>query len=113
MVTTTHSRPRRRTALALALALCFAAGAQAQTNTAGAVTGRASSGDTLTISNPATGYSRTITVGADGSSSPETVGKYCKAILEAGGSRPAMESFKEFRGREPQLDALLRHQGMA
>ena len=67
MVTTTHSRPRRRTALALALALCFAAGAQAQTNTAGAVTGRASSGDTLTISNPATGYSRTITVGADGS----------------------------------------------
>ena len=34
-------------------------------------------------------------------------------ILEAGGSRPAMESFKAFRGREPSLDALLRHQGMA
>ena len=29
------------------------------------------------------------------------------------GSRTAMESFKAFRGREPQLDALLRHQGMA
>ncbi|NDH54687.1 MAG: oligopeptidase A, partial [Betaproteobacteria bacterium] len=34
------------------------------------------------------------------------------AGLEAGGSRPAMESFKAFRGREPSLDALLRHQGM-
>ncbi|WP_342131457.1 M3 family metallopeptidase [Hydrogenophaga sp. OTU3427] len=39
--------------------------------------------------------------------------RYREAILEAGGSRPAMESFKAFRGREPQLDALLRHQGMA
>ena len=39
--------------------------------------------------------------------------KYREAILEAGGSRPAMESFKAFRGREPSLDALLRHQGMA
>ena len=43
----------------------------------------------------------------------ETGRKYRKAILEAGGSRPAMESFKAFRGREPSLDALLRHQGMA
>jgi oligopeptidase A len=39
--------------------------------------------------------------------------RYRAAVLEAGGSRPAMESFKAFRGREPQLDALLRHQGMA
>jgi len=39
--------------------------------------------------------------------------RYREAVLEAGGSRPAMESFKAFRGREPQLDALLRHQGMA
>ena len=39
--------------------------------------------------------------------------KYRQTILESGGSRPAMESFKAFRGREPQLDALLRHQGMA
>ncbi|WP_027016337.1 M3 family metallopeptidase [Comamonas composti] len=50
---------------------------------------------------------------ADGSPNPETGRKYRQAILEAGGSRPAMESFKAFRGREPQLDALLRHQGMA
>jgi oligopeptidase A len=38
--------------------------------------------------------------------------RYREAILEAGGSRPAMESFKAFRGREPGIDALLRHQGM-
>ncbi len=43
----------------------------------------------------------------------ETGRKYRHAILEAGGSRPAMESFKAFRGREPSIDALMRHQGMA
>jgi oligopeptidase A len=53
------------------------------------------------------------TAGADGEPSIETGRKYRQAILEAGGSRSAMESFKAFRGREPQLDALLRHQGMA
>ena len=42
----------------------------------------------------------------------ETGRKYRQAILEAGGSRPAMESFKAFRGREPSIDALMRHQGM-
>ena len=39
--------------------------------------------------------------------------RYREAILEAGGSRSAMENFKAFRGREPSIDALLRHQGMA
>jgi oligopeptidase A len=53
------------------------------------------------------------TAGADGLPNIETGRKYRQAILEAGGSRPAMESFKAFRGREPSLDALLRHQGMA
>ncbi len=33
-------------------------------------------------------------------------------ILAVGGSRPALESFKAFRGREPKVDALLRHSGM-
>ncbi len=51
--------------------------------------------------------------GKDGLPSVQTGRKYRQAILEAGGSRPAMESFKAFRGREPTLDALLRHQGMA
>jgi oligopeptidase A len=53
------------------------------------------------------------TAGENGLPSVETGRKYREAILEAGGSRPAMESFKAFRGREPTLDALLRHQGMA
>ncbi|HEX6706001.1 MAG TPA: M3 family metallopeptidase [Albitalea sp.] len=39
--------------------------------------------------------------------------RYREAVLEAGGSRTAMESFRAFRGREPRIDALLRHQGMA
>jgi len=53
------------------------------------------------------------TAGEDGLPSIETGRKYRQSILEAGGSRPAIESFKAFRGREPTLDALLRHQGMA
>ena len=53
------------------------------------------------------------TVRPDGTPDPATGRRYREAILEAGGSRPAMESFKAFRGREPTLDALLRHQGMA
>ena len=52
------------------------------------------------------------TAGDDGEPNVETGRRYRKEILEAGGSRPAMTSFKAFRGREPQLDALLRHQGM-
>ena len=50
---------------------------------------------------------------ADGTPSVETGRRYRQEILEAGGSRPAMESFKAFRGREPTVDALLRHSGMA
>lgn len=53
------------------------------------------------------------TAGKDGMPSVQTGRKYRQAILEAGGSRPAIDSFKAFRGREPTLDALLRHQGMA
>jgi len=53
------------------------------------------------------------TAGNDGLPNLQTGRKYREAILESGGSRPAMASFKAFRGREPTLDALLRHQGMA
>ena len=42
----------------------------------------------------------------------ETGRRYRQSVLETGGSRPAMESFKAFRGREPSIDALLRHQGL-
>lgn len=51
--------------------------------------------------------------GAQGVLNPEVGRRYREAILEAGGSRAAMENFKAFRGREPQIDALLRHQGMS
>jgi oligopeptidase A len=44
---------------------------------------------------------------------PETGRRFRTEILEVGGSRPALESFKAFRGREPTIDALLRHQGIA
>ena len=57
----------KRSALTVALGLCFVGGVQAQTNTAGAVSGSAASGDTITVSNPATGFSRTITVDSSGS----------------------------------------------
>ena len=49
----------------------------------------------------------------DGILSVPTGRRYRQEVLEVGGSRPAMESFKAFRGREPQIDSLLRHQGMA
>jgi oligopeptidase A len=43
----------------------------------------------------------------------DTGRRYREQILEAGGSRSALESFTAFRGRAPTIDALLRHQGMA
>jgi oligopeptidase A len=38
--------------------------------------------------------------------------RFWREILAVGGSRPALESFKAFRGRAPSPDALLRHNGM-
>ncbi|MBI1965730.1 MAG: M3 family metallopeptidase [Betaproteobacteria bacterium] len=43
---------------------------------------------------------------------PRTGGRFRDEILAVGGSRPALESFVAFRGREPKMDALLRHSGM-
>ena len=42
----------------------------------------------------------------------QTGARFWREILAVGGSRPAIESFKAFRGREPSPDALLRHNGM-
>lgn len=39
--------------------------------------------------------------------------RFLDSILAVGGSRPALDSFTEFRGRAPTIDALLRHSGMA
>ncbi len=38
--------------------------------------------------------------------------RFRKEVLAVGGSRPALDSFRAFRGREPSIDALLRHNGM-
>ena len=43
----------------------------------------------------------------------ETGARFRDEILSRGGSRAAAENFKAFRGRAPQIDALLRHSGMA
>ncbi len=44
---------------------------------------------------------------------PEVGHRFWSEILAQGGARPAIDSFKAFRGREPTIDALLRHNGMA
>jgi len=44
---------------------------------------------------------------------PEVGHRFWSEILAQGGARPAIESFKAFRGREPAIDALLKHNGMA
>jgi oligopeptidase A len=48
-----------------------------------------------------------------GQLSIDTGKRFQQEILAVGGSRPALESFTAFRGREPSIDALLRHSGMA
>lgn len=48
----------------------------------------------------------------DGIFNTDTGADFRKNILEMGGSREPMELFVAFRGREPQVDALLRHSGI-
>jgi oligopeptidase A len=43
---------------------------------------------------------------------PVTGRRFLNNILEVGGSRPAIDSFRAFRGRDPQIDAMLRYQGL-
>jgi len=43
---------------------------------------------------------------------PDVGARFRAEILAVGGSRPAMQSFTAFRGREPSMDALLRHCGL-
>ena len=43
---------------------------------------------------------------------PEVGHRFWSEILSVGGKRSALESFVAFRGREPNIDALLRHNGM-
>lgn len=43
----------------------------------------------------------------------QTGGEFLQCILEKGGTQKALELFVDFRGREPKIDALLRHSGLA
>ena len=49
----------------------------------------------------------------DGIFNRQTGEAFLHNILEKGGSQKAMELFKAFRGREPTIDALLQHNGLA
>ncbi len=44
--------------------------------------------------------------------SADTGARFRREVLSRGGSRPALESFAAFRGRKPDMDALLRHNGL-
>ena len=48
----------------------------------------------------------------EGVFNPATGKRFLNEVLEQGGARDAIDNFKAFRGREPKIDALLRHQGM-
>jgi len=48
----------------------------------------------------------------EGVLSPVAGARFRDEVLARGGSRPALDSFVAFRGRKPQIDALLRHNGM-
>ena len=43
---------------------------------------------------------------------PDTGSRFRREVLARGGSRPALASFTAFRGRKPEMEALLRHNGM-
>src|SRR5690606_11676627 len=64
------TRNMRKSVLSIAMGLCLASLASAPAfaqSVTGAVAGRAEPGSQVTVTNPATGLTRTVTVGADGS----------------------------------------------
>ena len=66
MKRTSLNRNLRRSALTVALGLCFTSGVVNAQQASGALFGQATSGETVLIENPATGYRREVAVGADG-----------------------------------------------
>ncbi|MGQ0463894.1 MAG: M3 family metallopeptidase [Sporichthyaceae bacterium] len=48
----------------------------------------------------------------EGVFNPDTGARFLTEVLAQGGARDALDNFVAFRGREPKIDALLRHQGM-
>lgn len=78
----------QRTALSVALGMCFASAVHAQSNTSGAIFGQAQAGSTVQVTNPATGFSRSITVGNDGAYrfSALPTGTYTVTLQDPSGS---------------------------
>ena len=84
----TINRTLRRSALTVALGLCFASGVHAQSNTTGNIVGQAEAGSTVLVVNPATGFSREITVGSDGTYRAGSLpsGTYTVTLTKADGT---------------------------
>jgi hypothetical protein len=83
-----YRKTYQRTALCAALGLCFSTAAFAQSNTSGAIFGQADAGATVQITNPATGFSRSVVVGNDGAYrfSSLATGQYTVTLKAADGS---------------------------
>lgn len=98
----------KRTSLCLALAIGLGMSglAVAQSNTAGAIYGRASQGDTVLIENAATGYRREISVGADGAfrGAQTPSGTYTVTLRHADGSSRIRERVAVSVGTGTQVD---------
>lgn len=88
-----YRKSYQRTALCAALGLCFSTAAFAQSNTSGAIFGQADAGSTVQITNPATGFSRSVIVGSDGSYrfSALPTGTYTVTLQGAGGEAAVRE----------------------
>lgn len=83
----------QRSALTLALGFCISGVALAQSNTSGAIFGQAASGTTIQVQSSATGYSRSVTVGNDGSYrfSAVPIGTYTVTSQSGDGTRIVRE----------------------
>jgi hypothetical protein len=89
----TFNRALRRSALTVALGVCFNSTIYAQSNTSGAVFGQASAGDTVLVESPATGFSREISVSADGTYRLSSLapGRYRVTLRRADGTTTIRE----------------------
>ncbi|MBN6152027.1 TonB-dependent receptor [Xanthomonas sp. AmX2] len=86
-------RALQRSTLSIALGLCVSTVAFAQSNTAGAIFGQAASGSTIQVQNAATGFSRSISVGNDGTYRFSAVpnGTYTVTLEGSDGTRVVRE----------------------
>ena len=88
MKRTSLNRNLRRSALSVALGLCFTSGVVNAQQASGALFGQATSGETVIIENPATGFRREVPVGADGTYRASAIqpGTYRVTLKRADGS---------------------------